>query len=165
MTNYKNDNLPILLLDIFSWVTYLQMILYLHQKAKTCWTIWSSGILSNFWGQGFFLCFGAIFLKMLKHIVVSALNSCITWTSLMQYSITYHQIFTFSYTGYALYISGSLLIISITRILGLSFKGIHRRYRLLCAGLWQGYWKFHHHSPFIFHGRVSLHLPLSWKFS
>ena len=75
------------------------------------------------------------------------------------------KLLTFSFIGYALYISGSLLIISITHLLGLSFKGIRRRNRLLCAGLWQGYREFHHHNPFIFHGHLSLHLSLSWKFS
>ena len=54
-------------------------------KAKTCWTenSWSSGIMSNFWGQ-FFLCFGGqkFFLPLKQKKMPSKVAHISTWPTL-----------------------------------------------------------------------------------
>ena len=51
-------------------------------KAKTCWTEiwWSSGIMSNFWGEFFYVLGGKKkFKNILKNILATALKSYIKW--------------------------------------------------------------------------------------
>ena len=51
-------------------------------KAKTCWTEnwWSSGIMSNFWGQFFYVLGGKKKLKKkFKNVLATALKSYIKW--------------------------------------------------------------------------------------
>ena len=51
-------------------------------KEKTCWTEnwWSSGIMSNFWGEFFYVLGGKkIFKKIFKNILATALKSYIKW--------------------------------------------------------------------------------------
>ena len=52
-------------------------------KAKTFWTEnwWSSGIMSNFLGEFFYVLGGKnFFYNLKKYIVASALKSCIKWS-------------------------------------------------------------------------------------
>ena len=52
------------------------------QKAKTCWAEnwWSSGIMSNFWGEFFYILGGKkIFKIFLKNILATALKSYMKW--------------------------------------------------------------------------------------
>ena len=50
-------------------------------KEKTCWTEnwWSSGIMSNFWGEFFYVLGGKKFLKFFNNILATALKSYIKW--------------------------------------------------------------------------------------
>ena len=51
-------------------------------QRKTCWTEnwWSSGIMSNFWGEFFYVLGGKQnFEKILKNILATALKSYIKW--------------------------------------------------------------------------------------
>ena len=51
-------------------------------KEKTCWTEnwWSSGIMSNFWGEFFYVLGGKIFFFLIfKNILETALKSYIKW--------------------------------------------------------------------------------------
>ena len=49
-------------------------------KSKTCWTrnSLSSGIISNFWGQLFYVLVGKTFFFL--NIVASVLKSCVKWS-------------------------------------------------------------------------------------
>ena len=57
--------------------------LFQFHKSKTCWTEkwWSSGIMSNFWGEFFYVLGCKIFFYLFKkNIVASALKSFIKWS-------------------------------------------------------------------------------------
>ena len=56
--------------------------LFQFHKEKTCWTEnwWSSGIMSNFWGEFFYVLGGKKnFLNFFKNILATALKSYIKW--------------------------------------------------------------------------------------
>ena len=70
-----------------------------------------------------------------------------------------------NFSGFALYLYGSYNIVSITSLLDVSIEWIFRRYWMLCSDLRTKHLEFYLPTPLLFHGHISIHLSLSWKFS
>ena len=69
-----------------------------------------------------------------------------------------------NFSGFALYLYGSYNIISVTSLLDVSIEWIFRRYWMLCSDLRTKHLEFYLPTPLLFHGHISIHLSLSWKF-
>ena len=114
----------------------------------------------NFGGLMNFYCFASDITRLFLSLLLS----------LSVLSFAFWQIFLIifllssNFSGFALYLYGSLYIVSITSLLDISIEWIVRRYWMLFSDLRTKHLEFYLPTPLIFHGHISIHLSLSWKF-
>ena len=125
--------------------------------------IWNSCLMFNvinFYGLMNFYCFASDITRLLLSLLLSLLVlSFAFWGRFLIICLL-----PSNFSGFALYLYGSLYIVSITSLLDVSIEWILRRYWMLCSDLWTKHWDFYTPTSLLFLGHISICLSLSWKF-
>ena len=127
--------------------------------------IWNSCLMFNvinFCGLMNFYCFASDITRLLLSLLLSLLVLSFAFCILMNLLVIF--LLSLIFSGFALYLYGSVYIVSITSLLDVSIEWILRRYWMLCSDLRTKHLEFYLPTPLIFHGHISIHLSLSWKF-